>query len=181
LQVSHCAAGVRWLTHLHAEAQRLAAGGGAGSSQGGSAAPAAAASDAKAGASERLPGDEHAGLEPGRRAAGDASPRTGAAGGAAPLPDWAAEALAHPTPAAWFRALVLRHYGHLKPPFNTEARAQAGFTPEWYVPLVAPAAAAAASAAAAAPRAKAAGGGGGGGSSGGGPPVASADAAAAPA
>ena len=36
-----------------------------------------------------------------------------------------------------FHACVRKHFrGPLKPPFNTAARSQAGFTPEWYEPLV---------------------------------------------
>jgi len=36
-----------------------------------------------------------------------------------------------------FHACVRKHFrGPLKPPFNTAARAKAGFTPEWYLPLV---------------------------------------------
>ncbi|KAI8467548.1 MAG: hypothetical protein J3K34DRAFT_523635 [Monoraphidium minutum] len=196
-EVRHCAAGVRWLRHLHGEARRLAraraGGGGGGEAQ--LAVPAAAAAAAGergeaeqgggcgggSGLEERLQGmglgqvkgssggdGRGSGGEPGA-VPGDEPPpplpqqeqqqqqqeqqqqqqqqqaerpherphERGAAG--APLPAWAAEALAFDTPAAWFHALVLRHYGHLKGPFNTEARAAAGFTPEWYEPLVAPA------------------------------------------
>ena len=36
-----------------------------------------------------------------------------------------------------FHAMVRKHFaGALKPPFNAEARAKAGFTPVWYEPLV---------------------------------------------
>jgi uncharacterized ferritin-like protein (DUF455 family) len=39
-----------------------------------------------------------------------------------------------------FEEVVRQHYrGTLKPPFNTEARAQAGLTEEWYLPLSTPA------------------------------------------
>ena len=35
-----------------------------------------------------------------------------------------------------FHAIVRHHFaGVLKPPFNDEARARAGFGPEWYMPL----------------------------------------------
>ncbi|KAK9820099.1 hypothetical protein WJX72_006117 [[Myrmecia] bisecta] len=38
----------------------------------------------------------------------------------------------------WFHALVRQHFkGLLKPPFNDDARAKAGFGPEWYLPLAA--------------------------------------------
>jgi uncharacterized ferritin-like protein (DUF455 family) len=41
--------------------------------------------------------------------------------------------------AAAFHAAVRLHFsGALKPPFNEAARALAGFSPEWYLPLVAP-------------------------------------------
>jgi uncharacterized ferritin-like protein (DUF455 family) len=39
-------------------------------------------------------------------------------------------------PAEVFHATVRRYFrGALKPPFNEELRAQAGMTPEWYLPL----------------------------------------------
>lgn len=39
--------------------------------------------------------------------------------------------------AAAFHDVVRRHFhGVLKPPFNDEARARAGFKPSWYLPLV---------------------------------------------
>lgn len=73
-EVTHCAAGVRWLVYLHARA------------------------------------------------------RDGCARG-----DWAADAAAHADVTTWFHDLVRRHFfGPLKPPFNEEARAAAGFTPAWY-------------------------------------------------
>ena len=41
--------------------------------------------------------------------------------------------------AAAFHAAVRAHFtGALKPPFNTAARAAAGFSTDWYLPLVAP-------------------------------------------
>lgn len=40
-------------------------------------------------------------------------------------------------PIPKFHTIVRKHFkGSLRPPFNTELRAQAGFTFEWYVPLV---------------------------------------------
>jgi uncharacterized ferritin-like protein (DUF455 family) len=89
-EITHCAAGVRWLRYLHAVAV------------GGPDAPADAVAVA-AGA------------------------------------PWAAEARAHARPQEWFHALVRAHFkGSLKPPFNVEARAAAGFTEEWYEPLSTP-------------------------------------------
>ena len=113
-EVAHCAAGVRWLRHLHAAARALAAaGGGGGSGDGGDCggsneAAAAAAATAAEGAAAAAP---------------------------APLPAWAREALRYATPRDWFHSLVLQHYGPLKGPFNSEARAAAGFEPDWYEPL----------------------------------------------
>ena len=47
-----------------------------------------------------------------------------------------AEAQQHETVQTWFHELVKRHFaGSLKPPFNDEARAQAGFDESWYLPL----------------------------------------------
>jgi len=46
------------------------------------------------------------------------------------------EAQKHDTVQTWFHALVSRHFaGSLKPPFNEEARALAGFDESWYRPL----------------------------------------------
>jgi uncharacterized ferritin-like protein (DUF455 family) len=40
-------------------------------------------------------------------------------------------------PVAFFHALVRAYFrGGLRPPFNERSRAMAGFTPEWYEPLV---------------------------------------------
>jgi len=87
-EVTHCAAGVRWIRHLHALAR---------------ATPAEATADS---------------LEA----------RAGA--------DWMAEARRHATVEGWFHELVRAHFrGGLKPPFNDDARARAGFTESWYLPL----------------------------------------------
>jgi uncharacterized ferritin-like protein (DUF455 family) len=44
----------------------------------------------------------------------------------------------HIEPIPAFHAIVRERFrGNLKPPFNTEARARAGFTEEWYGPLAA--------------------------------------------
>jgi len=78
-EITHCAAGVRWLTHLHA----------------------LALSDA----------------------ADDSC-------------EWVREARAHTSVEGWFHSLMRQNFkGVLKPPFNEEARAKAGFGPEWYLPL----------------------------------------------
>ncbi|KAL0049405.1 hypothetical protein WJX82_001351 [Trebouxia sp. C0006] len=47
-----------------------------------------------------------------------------------------ADAVKYATVEEWFHSLVRAHFkGSLKPPFNEEARAAAGFGPEWYLPL----------------------------------------------
>ncbi|KAA6428116.1 MAG: oxidoreductase transition metal ion binding [Trebouxia sp. A1-2] len=52
------------------------------------------------------------------------------------LHDWQADAVKYDTVEEWFHGLVRAHFkGSLKPPFNEEARAAAGFGPEWYLPL----------------------------------------------
>lgn len=109
-EVSHCAAGVRWLRFLHARALAQAAGG-----------------------------------EP-AEAEGCTPLKEPAPGGAAAAPEWSRDAAGHPAVEEWFHSLIRRHFfGALKPPFNEEARAQAGFGPEWYLPLAAAASGAAAS------------------------------------
>lgn len=122
-EVRHCAAGVRWLAWMHASAAGLggeeamrracaAAGPPEGVSGGVEEAVAAAGAETQE-AEEQEP--------EGQAGEGEGS--------------WRADAAHHATPAAWFRALVARHfYGNLRPPFNEEARAKAGFTREWYWP-----------------------------------------------
>ena len=81
-EVTHCAAGVRWFTYLHARG------------------------DPSAGDAPHEPREE-----PGSNHAKD------------PL-------------LARFHDVVWAHFrGVLKPPFNDEARAEAGFGKEWYEPL----------------------------------------------
>ena len=49
---------------------------------------------------------------------------------------WMEEARQYSTVQEWFHSLVRAHFhGALKPPFNDEARAKAGFLPDWYQPL----------------------------------------------
>jgi len=72
---------------------------------------------------------------------GDGAPPDAPPGAVAAARDapWAGEARAFPTPQLWFHALVRAHFkGSLKPPFNTAARAQAGFSEDWYLPLATP-------------------------------------------
>jgi len=107
-EISHCAAGVRWLKHLHAEARRLQL------EQQQHQAPVAGTSQ------QQQPEASQARPPP----------------PAAALPDWAQQALGFESPETWFHSLVMRFYGNLKPPFNVEARDRAGFSSEWYLPLV---------------------------------------------
>ncbi|BDA41926.1 Uncharacterized protein HI_0077 [Coccomyxa sp. Obi] len=86
-EITHCAAGVRWLTYLH----DLAHSSGSTVSE--------------------------------RQA----------------TPDWMVKARQHSSVETWFHELVRTHFrGSLKPPFNEQARAQAGFGPQWYMPLATP-------------------------------------------
>lgn len=49
---------------------------------------------------------------------------------------WAEDGKAFESVEEWFHSLVRGHFdGMLKPPFNTAAREEAGFSPEWYLPL----------------------------------------------
>ncbi|WIA44075.1 hypothetical protein OEZ86_010433 [Tetradesmus obliquus] len=137
-EISHCAAGVRWLKHLHKVA----------TSHQPAAAAAAAVTDAS-GPDQQL----HQQQQP-DALNGSSTAAAAAAAGA----DWAADARKYDTVEAWFHSLIRSHFkGSLKPPFNEAARKMAGFGPEWYLPLsteAAPPAAAAAVTAAAAAEAK---------------------------
>lgn len=93
-----------------------------GAREGGAAATAAAATEAAAAAAAGA----GAGAE-----VGPPSPHP-----PSELPTWMVEAQKHDTVQTWFHALVSRHFaGSLKPPFNEEARALAGFDESWYRPL----------------------------------------------
>ena len=51
---------------------------------------------------------------------------------------WVKDALEFDSVECWFHWLVRNHFrGNLKPPFNEEARAKAGFSKDWYMPLAA--------------------------------------------
>lgn len=52
-------------------------------------------------------------------------------------PEWVKEALQFEEVELWFHHCVAKNFwGSLKPPFNEDARARAGFDPCWYLPLV---------------------------------------------
>lgn len=138
-EVSHCAAGVRWLTHLYTHAQRLvdAAAAAAGSAASTSASHAADETTilSSAGSADWPLGEDQAACSSGNGHDANAS---SAANGASDVPQWAREAVSYPSVEIWFHALTRAHFkGLLKPPFNEEARARAGFGPEWYLPLAA--------------------------------------------
>jgi uncharacterized ferritin-like protein (DUF455 family) len=141
-EVRHCAAGVRWLTWMHHVAVVAGSGGcgrreeeeamrracaAAGPPEGVATVDEAVA--AVLAEEEEWTGDEEAGTED--EETEEEEEATEEAG--APAGGWRADAARHGSPPAWFRSLVARHFnGRLKPPFNVEARARAGFTPEWY-------------------------------------------------
>jgi len=111
-EISHCAAAVRWLKHLHGIATQQEAGGGRSGSGGGG------------------QHQENVGLKDGD---GDMPKTTSTY-----VPDWMIDAKKYSTVEAWFHSLVRNHFhGFLKPPFNDEARKKAGFLPDWYLPLAA--------------------------------------------
>ena len=126
-EVSHCAAGVRWLRHLHAVARQ----------SGGQGVDAAAENGEQQQQQQQQPaaGAEQqvaAGAERQRAAGGVPRPAAGGEQRPAALPEWAAEAARHASVETWFHSLIRKHFrGPLKPPFNDDARAQAGFGPEW--------------------------------------------------
>ena len=119
-EISHCAAGVRWLKHLHAVAH--------GAQHDLGAAP--PGQDRQQRRQEQEQQDERG------QGGGQQQQQQGG------MPEWVAEARRFPAVELWFHSLVRGHFhGLLKPPFNSEARAAAGFGPEWYLPLTVRAAA----------------------------------------
>ncbi|EFN58237.1 hypothetical protein CHLNCDRAFT_34378 [Chlorella variabilis] len=122
-EISHCAAGVRWLKHLH----RLA--------------------HDHDWEQQQAQQQQAAGSQQQQAGSGQAREEQQAASA---IPEWAVEARRFPSVELWFHSLIRRHFrGPLKPPFNDAARAQAGFGPEWYLPLAADAEDSAAASAAA--------------------------------
>ena len=95
-EVTHCAAGVRWFTHLHETGEHL-----------------------KNKSEEE---EEEEVKKENENAVSGVDVVAGIPHGASLLDR--------------FHAIVRHHFsGVLKPPFNDEARARAGFGPEWYMPL----------------------------------------------
>lgn len=140
-EISHCAAGVRWLKHLHSvahnhdwgqaqHAQRGHEEGGQQQQQ----QQQLEAVDQQTGLKQQQQQQEAVDQE----TVSQQQQASVAAG--AVIPPWAAEARGFSSVELWFHALIRRHFhGLFKPPFNDEARAQAGFGPEWYLPLTVPA------------------------------------------
>jgi hypothetical protein len=109
-EVTHCAAGVRWLRYLHDQATACGTG------------------DSNPVAPGGAPGDGEGGSAGGGAAAAEGAGE----------PAWEADARQHAAVELWFHALVLRFFdGKPKPPFNEAAREQAGFTREWWLPIAA--------------------------------------------
>ncbi len=96
-EVSHCAAGVRWLKHLHALACGMGQQAGAHAAAGEAPAQRQAQQQLEAAAEPQQQGDKAAGEQQ--------------------LPAWAEEAQKYPTVEEWFHSLVRAHFrGPLKPP-----------------------------------------------------------------
>ncbi len=141
-EVTHCAAGVTWLTHLHrvgCELRENTDDGGLRENQHsnngvGSVGDAAVGKEATPGEAtpgEATPGEatltEMSTCMQSMTVSNDTQKRP---------PQWAVEAAMHADVASWFHVLVRAHFwGPLKPPFNERARAAAGFHPSWYLPL----------------------------------------------
>lgn len=125
-EVTHCAAGVRWFTHLHERGERERTS---------RAVDGAANAEGESGEGRRRrPRQE----EEDDEALDDAA--TAAAVAAVEEVRAEVDAVVGIPPGARllerFHAIVRHHFsGVLKPPFNDEARARAGFGPEWYMPL----------------------------------------------
>ncbi|KAL4858499.1 hypothetical protein ACK3TF_001468 [Chlorella vulgaris] len=143
-EISHCAAGVRWLKHLHSvahnhdwgqvqQAQRGHEEGGQQQQQ----QQQLEAVDQQTGLKQQQQQQQQ--QEAVNQQSVSQQQQASVAAGAV-IPPWAAEARGFPSVKLWFHALIRRHFhGLFKPPFNDEARAQAGFGPEWYLPLTVPA------------------------------------------
>ena len=152
-EVSHCAAGVRWLTWLHKQAHDE------GCKMGGDGAPAVNVSsalhaDTRATLSVAevhnispteigpisvdIGSSDQANTLSGHSVTEKQSPVTRDTGeGRGPQHlDWISNARRFPTVESWFHDLVRNHFhGGLKAPFNKGARHKAGLMPSWYLPL----------------------------------------------
>lgn len=99
-EVSHCAAGVRWLKHLHALARSMGQQAGGNAAAGEASSHRQAQQQLETAAEPQQQGDSEAG-----------------AAGEQRLQAWAEEAQKYPTVEEWFHCLVRAHFrGPLKPP-----------------------------------------------------------------
>ena len=114
-EITHCAAGVRWFTHLHELAQ---------SGQ----PPAAARQPCSGGLRKKSGSSSEAGGH------GAADPRSSSSGGAdPPLPSWVLEARQHPAVETWFHQQVRTHFrGPLKVRSRPCSRNRKRFAPSSY-------------------------------------------------
>lgn len=136
-EVSHCAAGTKWLNwlfnHRHhhpapSEPPSRAPQAAAAAPLGEAAATAAAAA-AAAVQPRRTSSSAELAAEPPLQSLPDANKQSPTAQDLAPD--------GFETVQRWFQALVRAHFhGNLKGPFNEEARRRAGFDPSWYQGLV---------------------------------------------
>jgi hypothetical protein len=110
-EISHCAAGVRWLRHLHKVATTsqppsdpTAAAAGAGAAEAAAAAAAAAGGQAEANGSTEQQQQQQV-----QQSNGSSMPAAAAAA------DWAADARKYETVEEWFHSLIRSHFkGTLK-------------------------------------------------------------------
>jgi uncharacterized ferritin-like protein (DUF455 family) len=130
-EITHCAAGVRWLGYLHRLAHsepalQDAAVDVSSNVEKSSTAPAQCDSTQSSSADDseaQTPG--HGEQQEEQQGGGDHCRN-----------DMFKEARQFQTVEGWFHHLVRSHFrGSLKPPFNVPARTQAGFEPSWYEPL----------------------------------------------
>lgn len=140
-EVRHCAAGVRWLRHLH----------GLAHSSSTEAPQHSTAQDPPQHAQQegrQVDGEDQASTTSTRPCPAPPPRRCDPPGSAdLPPPDpgspthdvgrgWRDDARQCGEVERWFHTLIRRHFkGNLKPPFNDAARSRAGFGPEWYLPL----------------------------------------------
>lgn len=133
-EITHCAAGVRWLKYLHAQAWDGKEWPWAPAPVTDGAAQSGLAAERPAACVPESPGALSVPESPGALSAPESPGATKPP--ALHIPEWVTHARRYERVEAWFGALVREHFhGPLKPPFNEDARAQAGFAPEWYLPL----------------------------------------------
>ncbi|GIL89336.1 hypothetical protein Vretimale_18663 [Volvox reticuliferus] len=156
-EISHCGAGVRWIKYLYgvahgtqhppSEPVKVA---GADKEAGGDVCAVAGAVEGQLARLQVEEGEveprQTGGAEGRCQSRGHSYCADSVCGGSdsnghlSPTASWMVDARNYSSVEAWFHSLVRAHFwGALKPPFNEEARAKAGFGPEWYLPLSVPA------------------------------------------